>query len=49
VRAPAGVAGFGCGLVQRTVTGQLGGAIDYAWSEGGLIVTLRMDRARLAS
>lgn len=46
---PVGRAGFGSKLVQRSVTGQLGGTIDYDWAESGLVVTLRMDRGRLAS
>jgi two-component sensor histidine kinase len=49
VTAPNEAGGFGSKLVRRTVAGQLGGSIDYDWSEGGLIVTLRMDRKRLAS
>ena len=40
--------GFGSTLLRRTITGQLGGSIDYDWSQDGLIVTLRMNRARLA-
>jgi two-component sensor histidine kinase len=48
VHTPDGLAGFGSKLVQRSVTGQLAGAIDYRWDEGGVIVTLRMKRARLA-
>ena len=48
VDAPKGLSGFGSKLLQRSVTGQLGGEIDYEWNEGGLIVTLRMKRARLA-
>jgi two-component sensor histidine kinase len=48
VGAPDGPAGFGSQLVNRTVSGQLGGSINYDWSEGGLIVTLRINRARLA-
>jgi two-component sensor histidine kinase len=47
VHAPAEPAGFGSSLVQRSVRGQLGGSIEYDWSEGGLIVTLRMSRARI--
>lgn len=49
VEGPDNPAGYGSKLVERSVTGQLGGSIDYNWSEGGLIVTLRADRARLAS
>ncbi len=49
VEAPIGPAGFGSQLVKRSIAGQLGGSIDYNWSEGGLIVTLRIKRSRLAS
>ena len=48
VVTPDGLAGFGSQLVKRSVSGQLGGSIDYDWSEGGLIVTLRIKRTRLA-
>lgn len=43
------VEGFGSKLVRRSVTGQLGGSIDYEWLEDGLVATLRMDRKRLSS
>lgn len=49
VTAPSGAEGFGSKLVRRSVAGQLGGSIEHDWSEGGLIVTLRMDRARLST
>lgn len=48
VVAPHGDVGFGSKLVQRSVTGQLRGAIHYNWEAAGLIVTLRVDRTRLA-
>ena len=48
VARPDGPAGFGSQLVRRSVSGQLGGSIDYDWAEDGLIVTLRLKRARLA-
>jgi two-component sensor histidine kinase len=48
VEAPPEPNGFGSKLVHRSVSKQLGGAIEYNWSEDGLIVTLRLDRARLA-
>lgn len=48
VQEPDGAGGFGSKLVQRSVRGQLGGTIDYDWAETGLIVTLRINRARLA-
>lgn len=40
--------GYGSRLVERSVSGQLGGTIDYDWSEGGLIVTLKIRAAKLA-
>jgi two-component sensor histidine kinase len=49
VEAPDKQEGFGSKLVRRSVAGQLGGSIDYDWSKEGLIVTLRMNRDRLAS
>ncbi|MDB5688559.1 MAG: histidine kinase [Sphingomonas bacterium] len=47
VEAPTGAGGFGSELVQRSVARQLGGTIDYNWAEGGLIVTLQLDRTKL--
>jgi two-component sensor histidine kinase len=49
VEAPDGPPGFGTELVRRSVRGQLGGAIEYEWAEGGLIVSLRMSRSRIAA
>lgn len=49
VAAPEGPGGFGSKLVTRGMSVQLGGAIDYNWSEHGLIVTLRMLKDRLAT
>ncbi len=49
VEAPEEPAGFGSKLVQRSVSSTLGGSIGYDWSEEGLIVTLRMNRERLAA
>ena len=46
---PANASGYGSRLVNRSVTGQLGGAIDYAWEPAGLIVTLTLKVARLAN
>lgn len=48
VVAPRDQPGFGSKLVQRSVSGHLGGSIDYEWSEAGLVVTLRMSREKLA-
>jgi two-component sensor histidine kinase len=41
--------GFGSKLVDRSISGQLGGSIDYNWSNGGLTATLRLNRERLSS
>lgn len=49
VKAPPEPNGFGSKLVHRSVSKQLGGAIEYDWATDGLIVTLRLDRKKLAS
>ena len=49
VETPTKLAGFGSKLVERSMSGQLGGSIQYDWSEDGLIVTLRIRRNRLAA
>ena len=49
VVSPSGERGFGTKLVERSVARQLGGTIDHDWSEGGLIVTLKIDRAKLSA
>ncbi len=50
VEPPASTTGgYGGRLVARSVTGQLGGAIDHAWEPDGLIVTLTIKAAKLAS
>ena len=49
VREPDETGGFGSKLIERSVTYQLGGTIAYDWAETGLIATIRMSRARLAS
>ena len=48
VAAPTGPAGFGSKLVAQSVTGQLGGSIAFEWPPEGVVVTLRMSKARLA-
>jgi two-component sensor histidine kinase len=42
VTSPDGKGGYGSRLVTRSVSGQLGGTIDYDWSSDGLVVTLRL-------
>jgi two-component sensor histidine kinase len=49
VSAPPEPSGFGSKLVHRSVSKQLGGNIEYEWADDGLIVTLRLERSRLAS
>ncbi|ODN71788.1 sensor histidine kinase [Methylobrevis pamukkalensis] len=43
-----GAAGYGSKLLNRSVTGQLGGSIKTDWSADGIIVTLTMNGERLA-
>ena len=43
------LAGFGSKLVARSVSGQLGGTLNYDWQESGLVVTVRLRQARLAT
>lgn len=45
--APEGTTGFGSKLVQRSISGQLGGSIEYDWSARGLIATMRINRQAL--
>jgi hypothetical protein len=44
---PKGAPGFGSRLVNNSITSQLGGSIAFEWLPEGVIVTLRMSRARL--
>jgi two-component sensor histidine kinase len=41
-------AGYGSRLVERSIKGALRGAINYDWSQEGLIVTLHVDPDRLS-
>ena len=49
VVAPTAPAGFGSKMVKRGMSSQLGGSIAFDWSKQGVIVTLRMNRDRLAT
>ena len=49
VSPPGHPAGFGSRPVERSMSGQLGGAIVFDWSVKGVIVTMRMNKARLAT
>ncbi len=44
-----GQPGFGSKLVNRSITDQLGGSIDFEWQTDGLIATLQVSRARLGA
>lgn len=46
---PKSTEGYGSKLLHRTVSGQLGGSIDYSWVEGGVVVTLRMKESHLSA
>ncbi len=49
VKRSGGASGYGGRLVARSVTGQLGGTIEYTWEPDGLIVTLTVKAAKLAT
>ena len=49
VTAPTGPAGFGSRLMSQSVSGQLGGSIALDWMSEGVIATVRMSKARLAT
>ncbi len=40
--------GFGSKLIRQSVSGQLGGSISFDWRPEGIVVTLRMEKARIA-
>ena len=39
--------GFGSKLIARSVSGRLGGELNYDWQESGLVVSIRMRKDRL--
>ena len=49
VKSPIGKGGSGSQLIERSGTGHLRGKIDYDWVEEGIVVTLKIDPARLAA
>jgi two-component sensor histidine kinase len=49
VSAPSGPPGFGSVLVKTTITRDLGGTIAFDWPPEGVVVTLRMNGARLGT
>ena len=48
IGAPAGKDGYGSKLIERTVSGQLGGSIGYDWCPAGAVIALHLDKARIA-
>lgn len=48
VEPPDGEQGYGSKLLNRSVSGQLGGSITYDWSEKGVLVELRLSAEKLA-
>lgn len=48
VEKPAGEAGYGSKLLNRSIAGQLGGSISTDWSSEGVVITLQMNLDRLA-
>lgn len=49
VAAPKEPPGFGRKMAARTMSAQVGGSIEYDWAGTGVIVTLKMDKGRLAT
>jgi two-component sensor histidine kinase len=41
--------GFGTRLIRSSVAGQLGGTIHFTWPPRGVVVTLRLSKARLGA
>ena len=48
VAQPASSNGYGSKLAAQSMSGQLGGSIEYDWNEFGVIVTLRTKKDKLA-
>ncbi len=48
VSAPEGAGGFGSRMVTRSMSAQLGGSIDRQWLKDGIVVTIKIDKDRLA-
>ena len=48
VKPPKDQGGYGSKLIERSVTGHLGGSIKYDWIEEGVVVTLDVDPGRLS-
>ena len=49
VMAPDAAGGYGSKMVARVLANQLGGSIERNWSPEGAIITLRLNKERLAA
>ena len=49
VKEPAVETGYGTKLVERAIANQLGGSMVRSWGQEGVVVTLRLEKARLAA
>jgi two-component sensor histidine kinase len=49
VSAPAKSEGYGSKMVSRVLANHLGGSIEREWSPDGVIITVRMNKERLAA
>ena len=49
VTSPVGPVGFGSQLVAKSIASQLGGTIAFDWATDGVVITLRMSKARLGA
>ncbi len=47
--APTAPLGFGSKLLSQSVTGQFQGAVAFDWPPEGIVVTMRMNKGRLAA
>ena len=48
ITPPTDAQGYGSKLINRSVSGQLGGTITYDWSADGLVIVLRLKADKLA-
>ena len=49
VRPPEGTEGYGSRMVSRVLANQLSGTIERDWSPEGAIITVRMNKERVAA
>jgi two-component sensor histidine kinase len=49
VGTPPKIEGFGSKLMRRSVERQLGGSIEHAWNDEGLVVTVQLNRLKLST